>query len=79
MTIIMKSVSAAPVLIETNAEDIEQNNSTDVDNGTIEHLFVENGLFEGDLKISEDFIYRHYNFSSIPNGENTQQTRYRTL
>ena len=71
MTIIMKSVSAAPVLVEIDAEGVEQNNSTDVDNGTIEHLhvFVENGLFEGDLKISEDFIRRFYNFSSIPEGE----------
>ncbi len=31
--------------------------------------WIENGLFEGDLKLSKEFILDHYNFSSVPGGE----------
>ncbi|XP_064402748.1 zinc metalloproteinase nas-14-like [Halichondria panicea] len=31
--------------------------------------WMKNGLFEGDLKLSKEFILDHYNFSSVPGGE----------
>ena len=30
---------------------------------------LEDGLFEGDIVVTEEFIRQHYNFSSIPGGE----------
>ena len=30
---------------------------------------LEDGLFEGDIEVTEEFIRQHYNFSSIPGGE----------
>ncbi len=31
--------------------------------------WMKSGLFEGDLKLSKEFILDHYNFSSVPGGE----------
>lgn len=66
-TIMIVSVSGVPVLKVYTADSmISKSNETE--NSTIEyqlHPFVKNGLFEGDLKISEHFIKRFYNLSSF--------------
>ena len=62
----MVSVYAAPALKEENDNDnTVKVNITKDKNVSTEHLLLKNGLFEGDLKISEDFIRRFYNISGI--------------
>ena len=62
------SASAAPVLKKV-ATDTNTNYSMQINASTEKaisgHLLLENGLFEGDLKLSEEFIRRYYNLSSI--------------
>ena len=65
------SVSAAPALkiaADTNY-DPQINVSTGIANDTSGHLLLKNGLFEGDLKTSEEFIRRFYNLSSLLEGK----------
>ena len=38
-------------------------------NATKSSSLLEDGLFEGDLAITEDLVHQHYNFSSLPGGE----------
>ena len=71
------SARAAPVLkeIEDVAKgDVQVTISAKDENDTFEHLFLKNGLFEGDLKISEEFIRRFYNLSSLLGGEDSNLT-----
>ena len=68
----MMSVSGTPIIMKNDTEDAHQTNSTSIEtegSSTPKYTLLEDGLFEGDLKISEDFIRKHYNFSSIPGGE----------
>ena len=62
------SATAAPVL-KTEATDTNTNCSvqfnTSKEMAISGHLLLKNGLFEGDLKLSEEFIRRYYNLSSI--------------
>jgi len=65
--IVLQSVSSAPLISKndtqytnlTKDEGAEKNESS---------LLID-GLFEGDLAITEEFIRQHYNFSSIPKVE----------
>ena len=66
----MVSTSAAPVLKEEdNKGDVQVTIPANNENSTFELLFLKNGLFEGDLKLSEEFIRRFYNLSSLLGGE----------
>ena len=38
-------------------------------NGTYKYPLLKNGVFEGDIMISEELIRKYYNLSSIPGGE----------
>ena len=61
----MVSTSAAPVLKEEDSKgDVQVTIPANNENSTFELLFLKNGLFEGDLKLSEEFIRRFYNLSS---------------
>ena len=66
-TIMLQSISGAPL--------ISKNDTQDTNDGGIGKIVVqkfsllEDGLFEGDIETTEDFIRQHYNFSSIPGGE----------
>ena len=66
IAITLQSASGAPLISrDTNLmmdEDAENN-------GTQKSSLLEDGLFEGDIAITEDLIRQHYNFSSIPGGE----------
>jgi hypothetical protein len=62
ITIAAMSASAAPALIKETS-DTDANYDAQINTST--HLLLKNGLFEGDLKISEEFIRRFYNLSSI--------------
>ena len=66
IAIVLQSAAGAPLISQdTNLimdEDAENN-------GTQKSSLLENGLFEGDIVITEDLIRQHYNFSSIPGGE----------
>ena len=68
ITIAAMSARAAPVLKKV-ATDTNTNYSVQINASTemaiSGHLLLENGLFEGDLKLSEEFIRRYYNLSSI--------------
>ena len=43
------------------------------------HLMTKNGLFESDLKLSEETILRNYDFSSVPGGEELREEIIKTL
>ena len=66
IAIVLQSAAGAPLISQdTNLmmdEDAENN-------GTQKSSLLEDGLFEGDIAITEDLIRQHYNFSSIPGGE----------
>ena len=66
IAIVLQSAGGAPLISQdTNLimdEDAENN-------GTQKSSLLEDGLFEGDIAITEDLIHLHYNFSSIPGGE----------
>ena len=66
IAIVLQSAAGVPLISQdTNLimdEDAENN-------GTQKSSLLEDGLFEGDIAITEDLIRQHYNFSSIPGGE----------
>ena len=66
--IIAHSVSSAPLIGDP---DVEHTTHKVVEsNGTHKlSLLDQDGLFEGDIKISEDLIRKYYNLSSTPGGE----------
>lgn len=68
VSIAILSVSAAPAPKKMTEEANYQpqiNVSVAISNDTSGRLLLKNGLFEGDLKISEEFIRRFYNLSSV--------------
>lgn len=75
------SASAAPAL-KKEATDTNTNYSLQINTSTemaiSGHLLLKNGLFEGDLKLSEEFIRRYYNLSSILEGKapNSNETDF---
>jgi len=67
ITIMLQSISGAPLISKNNTQD-----TNDARIGKIvtqKFSLLEDGLFEGDIETTEDFIRQHYNFSSIPGGE----------
>ena len=80
LSITIVSVSTAPALKYGDANDNEEFSiSAGIENDTSGHLFLKNGLFEGDLKISEEFIQRYYNLSSILGGVKTPNSDKKSL
>jgi len=67
ITIMMQSVSGAPVISKNDTQDTNDGGVDEI--ATQKFSLLEDGLFEGDIKTTEDFIRRHYNLSSIPGGE----------
>ena len=70
MSVAIVSVNTAPAvskMVTGEAHyDSQLNTSTGIANDTqSRHPLLKNGLFEGDLKISEEFIRKFYNLSSI--------------
>ena len=68
MVVMMHSVSCAP-LTTRDTYDTEDVHTTEHNSTQNFSLVDQDGLFEGDIKINEDFIHKYYNFSSIPGGE----------
>ena len=69
-TITVESVSGAPLISKNDTQDTNLINDGGVEiNATQKSLLLEDGLFEGDIAVTEEFIRQHYNFSSIPGGE----------
>ena len=69
-TITVQSVSGAPLISKNDTQDTNLINDGGVKiNVTQKSLLLEDGLFEGDIAVTEEFIRQHYNFSSIPRGE----------
>lgn len=69
ITIVVHSVNvdSAPLpLISSN--DVRNNSAINSSDG-LSLLDPEDGLFEGDIKISEDLIRKYYNLSGMPGGE----------
>ena len=79
LSITIVSVSTASALKKDDADDNEEFSiSAGIENDTSGHLFLQNGLFEGDLKLSEEFIQR-YNLSSILGGVKTPNSDRKSL
>ena len=69
-TITVENVSGAPLISKNDTQDTNLINVGGVEiNATQNPSLIEDGLFEGDIAISEELIRQHYNFSSIPGGE----------
>ena len=67
--VMMQSVSGAPLISRNDTQDANLTRNG-VEEITPQNLsLLDDGLFEGDLAITEDLIRQHYNFSSIPGGE----------
>ena len=65
--IMMQSVSGAPLISKNDTQDVNMTKDEGAEkNDTQTFQLLEDGLFEGDLAITEEFIRQHYNFSSIP-------------
>ena len=68
--IMLQSVSGAPLISKNDTNDTNLIMDEGVEkNATQKSSLLEDGLFEGDIVITEDLIRQHYNFSSIPGGE----------
>ena len=66
----LQSVSGAPLISKNNTQDTNQIKDEGArKNATLKFSLLEDGLFEGDIAITEELIRQHYNFSSIPGGE----------
>ena len=68
--IMLQSVSGAPLISKNDTQDANMTKDEGAEkNDTQTFQLLEDGLFEGDLAITEEFIRQHYNFSSIPKVE----------
>ena len=70
-TITVESVSGAPLISKNDTQGanlIKDDEGIEI-NATQNSSLLEDGLFEGDIAVTEVFIHQHYNFSSIPEGE----------
>ena len=68
--IMLQSVSGAPLISKNDPQDANMTKDEGAEkNDTQTFQLLEDGLFEGDLAITEEFIRQHYNFSSIPKVE----------
>ena len=66
-TITVERVSGAPLISKNDTQDTNLIIVGGVEiNATQISSLIEDGLFEGDIAISEELIRQHYNFSSIP-------------
>ena len=63
-TITVEHVSGAPLISKNDTQDTNL-----INDATQKSLLLEDGLFEGDIAVTEELIRQHYNFSSIPGGE----------
>ena len=63
--IMLQSVSCAPLISKNDTQDTNQIKDGVTKNATQNSSLLIDGLFEGDLAITEEFIRQHYNFSSI--------------
>jgi len=68
--IMLQSVSGAPLISKNDTQDTNLLKDEGIEiNVTQKFSLLEDGLFEGDIAVTEEFIRQHYNFSSIPGGE----------
>ena len=65
--IVLQSISGAPLISKNDTNLIKDEGAGK--NVTQKFSLLEDGLFEGDIEVTEEFIRQHYNFSSIPGGE----------
>ena len=67
--ILMQSISAVPITGKDDRVKNELDENAEKNTSHKYSLLDEDGLFEGDIKISEELIRKYYNLSSIPGGE----------
>ena len=69
-TITVECVSGALLISKNDAQDTNLINDKGFKiNATQKSLLLEDGLFEGDIAVTEELIRQHYNFSNIPGDE----------
>ena len=81
-TITMNSVYGAPVtdindhnvIKDANLVTDEEIQKFDNNKTSKFSLQLKNGLFEGDIKVSEDLIYKYYDLSDLPGDEGYNET-----
>ena len=69
ITIVVHSVNVDSAPLPLISSNDVRNNSTINSSDGLSLVDPEDGLFEGDIKISEDLIRKYYNLSSMPGGE----------
>jgi len=68
--ITLQSISGAPLISKNDTQDSNLIKDEGAEkNATQKSSLLKDGLFEGDLAITDKFIHQHYNFSSIPKVE----------
>ena len=69
-TIMLQSVSGAPLISKNDIQDTNLIKDEGIEiNAMHNSSLLEDGLFEGDIAVTEELIHQHYNFRSIPGGE----------